>query len=314
VDGVQQSDFDGASLVPSFDDGAATSPRDTQYFEVIGSRSIYFDGWKAVTNHVSEGVRAERERIPGSHEVDDDTWHLYDITTDFAESVDLAAAEPDRLKMLVEKWWFEAGRNQVLPLIDNLHSRGAYMDRGPYPARTQLVFRPGGSPVAEELVPPMVAGMDIAVDLAVPVAADAGLLCAQGDWTNGWALYVKDRVLHFVVNSFGTPHRVVSDQPVADGSVRLEARYRPSPPGGSVTLLVDGETVGSGRVPEDMPFRWQIGGAGLVIGEDWGFPVCDDYEVPFRWTGSIETVTMTLPHHVPERTIEDELEHVLRHE
>jgi arylsulfatase A-like enzyme len=314
VDGADQSAIDGASLLATFGDGAAASPRDTQYFEVIGSRSIYHDGWKAVTDHVSEGVSAERERIPGSHDLDADTWHLYDVAADFAESNDLAEAEPGRLGALVERWWFEAGRNQVLPLIDNLHSRGAFMDRGPYPARTQLVFRPGGNPVAEELVPPMVGGMDIVVVLGEPVDGHEGLLCAQGDWTNGWAFYVLGGVLTFVFNAFGTPTRVTSDVPVADGAVRLEARYRPSRPGGDVELFVDGAQVGDGRLPEDMPFRWQIGGAGLVIGEDGGFPVCDDYEVPFRWTGTISTVTLTLPRHVPVRKLEDELEHVLRHE
>jgi len=314
VDGVGQTPFDGASLVEAFSSATAPAVRETQYFEMVGSRAIYHDGWKAVTDHVSEGVQAERERIPGSHDFGQDTWSLFRLDDDFAEAHDLAAEEPERLAEIVEQWWYEAGRNQVLPLIDNLQGRGMLMDRGPNAGRHVFTFRPGGSPVAEEFVPTMAAGCVIEVELASDANGDEGLLCAQGDWTNGWALYLLGGKLVFVVNAFGNPTRISSQDDVPASARRLTASYRPLAEGGEVTLLVDQQVVGSGRLPLRLPFRWQIGGAGLMIGEDQGFPVTDDYEVPFRWPGAISTVTFTLPGAAPAREMDEEIEHVLRHE
>jgi len=314
VDGADQVPFDGASLVETFSSASAPEIRDTQYFEMVGSRAIYHAGWKAVTDHVSEGVQAERERIPGSQQFDQDVWSLFRLDEDFSEAHDLAAEEPGKLAELKDLWWYEAGRNQVLPLIDSLQGRGMLMDRGPHADRQVFTFRPGGSPVAEEFVPMMFMGCEIEVVLAADAGGADGLLCAQGDWTNGWAMYVLDGRLVFVVNAFGDPTRIVSESLVPASARRLVATYRPTGQGGEVALVVGDEEVGRGRLPLNPPFRWQIGGAGLMIGEDQGFPVTDDYEVPFRWPGQIASVTFTLPGAPPAREMEGEIEQVLRHE
>ncbi|MGF2075879.1 hypothetical protein ACQUFC_20455, partial [Enterococcus casseliflavus] len=82
----------GRSLVATFDDPSAPPPRRVQYFEQVGHRGIWLDGWKATTNHV-----------PGTP-FDDDEWALYDLDRDFSECHDLAAAEPARLRALVDAW------------------------------------------------------------------------------------------------------------------------------------------------------------------------------------------------------------------
>ena len=48
IRGVPQSPLHGASFAHTFDDPAADSRRTTQYFEMMGHRSIYHDGWRAV--------------------------------------------------------------------------------------------------------------------------------------------------------------------------------------------------------------------------------------------------------------------------
>ncbi len=123
VDGVRQRALDGASLLDSFDDAAAPSPRDRQYFELLGSRAIYSDGWKATTNHVGAQISIERELLEGSRSFDDDRWSLFRLADDFAEVDDLAEAEPDKLAELTAAWWSEAERNQVLPLDDTFTGR-----------------------------------------------------------------------------------------------------------------------------------------------------------------------------------------------
>ncbi|MCL4292348.1 MAG: arylsulfatase, partial [Acidimicrobiia bacterium] len=116
VDGVPQQPIDGASALHALRDAGAPSPRRTQYFELLGSRALYHDGWKATTDHVGSQLAVERELVPGSHDFATDRWSLFDLEHDFSEAHDLAAEHPERVDELVARWWTEAGRNQVLPL------------------------------------------------------------------------------------------------------------------------------------------------------------------------------------------------------
>src|SRR5581483_1088190 len=111
VDGVPQQPVDGQSLMPTLSNPAAAELHVTQYFEMLGSRSIYHEGWKATTDHISTGVLDEEERAVGSRSFADDRWELFDLTTDFSEATDRAAGEPERLQRLIELWDTEATRN-----------------------------------------------------------------------------------------------------------------------------------------------------------------------------------------------------------
>ena len=135
--------------------------------------------------------------------------------------------------------------------------------------------------------------------LVLPLPAEAGVqgvVCAQGDWTNGWAFVALGGRLHWLLNRYGVTHRVEGGA-IPQGARELMVEYtREHPGGGPVQLLVDGAVIGESRLPADLPFRWQIGGAPLRIGADAGFPVTDDYEVPFPFSGTIERITFELPH------------------
>src|SRR5262249_24583359 len=118
-----QMSYDGLSLRPVLVDEAAAEVRRTQYYECWGSRAMYADGWKAVTNHVNQLTAAERDSIDGSHDFATDEWALYDTRVDPAEEHDLAAAEPERLAALVDAWFETAERNDVFPLDDGAANR-----------------------------------------------------------------------------------------------------------------------------------------------------------------------------------------------
>ncbi len=104
--GVAQTPLHGASIVSTFDDASAPSPRSIQYFEQMGHRGLWADGWKITTYH-DQG-----------HPFDDDEWGLYHLDKDFAECHDLAAEHPEKLCELIDAWWVEAGQHGVLPLDD----------------------------------------------------------------------------------------------------------------------------------------------------------------------------------------------------
>ncbi len=105
-DGICQIPMQGKSLRAVFDDPNAPAPRDTQYFELWGSRGIYHQGWKAVAFHT-----------PGT-DFESDHWELYNVAADFTETADLASQYPEKLQQLQELWWAEAAKNGALPLLE----------------------------------------------------------------------------------------------------------------------------------------------------------------------------------------------------
>ena len=296
VDGVGQQPVHGASLVSTFDDDGAPSPRDTQYFEMLGSRAMVHGKWKATTDHISQGVPDEEELLIGSRDFTTDRWCLFDLDADFSEAHDLADEHPDVVAMLESLWWAEAGRNHVLPLDDSLVGRAITIEPSPHPQRYRWTYRPVDRPIAEEATPPMFGGFRVRVTVEAATGAESGVLCAQGDWNNGWALLALDGHFAYVLNRFGVTHRVVADGPIPAGTTELRAEYtREDSGGGPVRLFAGDEPIGEGRIPKDLPFRWQIGGARFHIGLDRGLPVSDDYAVPFPYSGTIRGVAIELP-------------------
>jgi hypothetical protein len=115
----------------------------------------------------------------------------------------------------------------------------------------------------------------------------------MGDWTNGWALVVLAGRPCFLVNLAGTGYRIRAGDPLAPGRHQVGFRFLPDGTGGGTgVVLVDETPVGSGSLPRGMGASgMQIGGGGLRLGHDAGFPVSDDYRPPFPWTGTLHQVT-----------------------
>lgn len=279
--GVPQLPVEGVSFAYSFTESAVATRHTTQYYEMLGHRAIWKDGWKAVTRH-KQGEPFE-----------DDRWMLYDTTADFAECRDLAEARPDKLREMVEAWWLEAGRYNVLPLDDR--STELFIMRRP-DARGPLLaqrFRPGTPHIDRFAVPDIRnRSFTIRATFTRATAGAEGVLVACGAATGGYSLYVKDNRLAFVYNRIGKPTLIQSADTLPVGRCEVALRYvKTADNEGTATLLVDGREVGAA------PLRlapWRQTMYGMDIGADHGSTVTDAYSSPFAFTGTLEHVDYEL--------------------
>lgn len=279
--GVDQMPVTGVEMNATFDAADAPAGKTVQYFEMMGHRAIYHDGWKAVTRH-TQGVP-----------FDDDVWELYHLATDRSECRDLAAQEPERLAAMIELWWEEAEREGVLPLDDRtIELFGTrFRDRSPHRADRHYTYRPPVSFLPAQ-VAPAIGGRswDLDADVHLPVGAE-GVLYATGTENAGLSLFVADGHLTFDYNCFGDHHVVSSPDPVPDGSHVLGVRFRREGRGAGVSLVVDDVAVAATQVPFAMTM---ISSTGASLGLDHGSAVSEAYRAPFPFTGTIRRIDVQL--------------------
>ncbi|MGH2458815.1 MAG: arylsulfatase, partial [Chloroflexota bacterium] len=281
IDGVTQSPIAGQSFAASFDDAQVPSRRQTQYYEMLGCRALYHEGWKVVAYHPLEGTSysGRDPRAP----FDDDPWELYHIAEDFSECHDLADQYPGKLRRLIQRWWTEAGRYDVLPLDNRMGSRLALWRPG-VPPRERYVYYPGATPVPEAAaVDVRNRSFRIAARATIPTGGAEGVLLAQGSRFGGWTFFIKGCCLRYTYNYLGlAEYRIVSDQPVPTGPVELGFQFTKTGEfAGTGALLIDGKQVGEGSIPHTVPVQYTVAaGEGLCCGFDGGIAVTDEYAAP----------------------------------
>src|SRR5262249_25313936 len=199
VDGIAQEPMDGTSFVYTFDDPEADERHSVQYFEVIGSRAIYKDGWWACARLDKAPWDLSPETLapygPGSGwNPDEDDWELYYLPDDFAQARNLAADQPERLAELKQLFWEEARRNRVLPLLGSICVFFGILP--PLPTVTRFAFAGDVQNVQKGLVP-RIAGRSYAIEaeLEVPDGGAEGVIVANADFIGGWALWIDDKGL-----------------------------------------------------------------------------------------------------------------------
>ncbi|MEQ6901308.1 arylsulfatase [Nocardioides sp. YIM 152588] len=290
VDGVTQQPVDGGSMLPSIDDAGAAEHRKVQYFEMMGSRGIYADGWKAVTDYVANQF-GEREVLGGSHDFATDRWSLFRLTDDFSEAVDVADQHPDVVRRLEELWWAEAGRNQVLPLFEFPDSM-VHMHPGAYPPPQRAWYTPGGGPIHDSQLPMTVGGFEMRARIVVPEGGVEGVITAIGDRHGGWGWYLLEGRPVATFALFSGPVRLACPDPLTPGPHELALQYLPGAEP-RAALLVDGEERASAALPGLFFFpNLSTAGIGMFVGRDQGFAVGDDYRPPFAFTGDLLEVEL----------------------
>jgi arylsulfatase len=308
IGGVEQSPLEGTSFAYLLDDAGAPERHTTQYFEMLGSRGIYHEGWKAVT--FKPLAQLYDDGIDPDAPFSDDVWELFHVAEDFSEHDDLAAAHPEKLAELVDRWWEEARRYQVLPL-DNRPLAALMAPRRAHDTRSRYVFWPGGAVVPESsTVNVRNRPHRITADVEVPDDTELeGVLLAMGTALGGWSFQLRSGRLRYVHNYLGKElHLVTSAVNVPAGTHSLAFAFDTVGDfSGTGRLLVDGQVVGEGAIPHVTPARYSITGGGITCGWEQGPPVGDDYRAPFAFNGVLRRVVVEVggrPHHDPEAEFE----------
>ncbi len=173
----------GTSFAYTFDTPDEPTRKRVQYFETLGDRAIWADGWKAVARHTSGA------------DYDSDVWELFHADQDFSETNNLATEHPQRLDALVELWRVEADRYGVLPLADN--TLQLYQDAVPAP-RATYVFYPAMTRLDRLSAPDIYNyGSRFAARVRLTDDRASGVIIASGDSSCGYELYLKDGYLCF---------------------------------------------------------------------------------------------------------------------
>ncbi len=292
IDSVEQSRIDGVDFSYLLGHGGGAEPGRhlTQHFEMFGSRAIYHQGWKAVTFHPVGPLYPDG--LNPNAPFDDDVWELYHVETDVSETKDLAQEQPERLRKLIDLWWDEAGRNQVLPLDNRI--LWALVHPKPDARREREYFRyfQDGAQVPESVaVNVRNRSHALVVDITVPDGVvPQGTLLALGSALGGWSLHVRDGRPRYVHNLYGKElHLIASDESVGPGTHSIEFTFdKDHGLGGTGTLRCDGRVVAQGSISRFTPQAFNGVGAGLTCGYEWGPAVGNDYIAPDRFNAIID--------------------------
>ena len=283
--GQNQIPIAGASFAYAFDEPNSPTPKEAQYFEMIGHRGIWADGWKAVTRH-RRGT-----------EWSDDEWELYHVDEDFSESNNLAKAEPERLRALIDRWWVEAGRHGVLPLDDRTLEINQPSQRPGAPhAGLRYHYTPPIAHLPVEVSPALDLGswtIEASISRDTPEAQ--GVIFNRGSIHTGVTFYLKHNHLHFDYHAYDDWARIRSDVALPVGDCVIGVALQSDAPSGpaQITLSIDGRNVGSGEVAV-LQRRVLFAHGEADIGADRRSPVGDNYDPPFEFEGEIHTVDIEI--------------------
>jgi arylsulfatase A-like enzyme len=319
VDGIRQSPIEGVSMLYTFDkkNEKAPSTHKTQYFEMFGDRAIYHEGWMAGT----KVMRAPWVQFPPKLGVLDYPWELYDLTRDWTQSDDVAAKNPAKLKEMQEIFWKEAEKYQVLPLDASLVSRlitprpSITAGRNVFTWTRPLTGTPNGDAPSV-----LNASYNFKAEVDIPQGGAEGMLITQGGRFGGYGFYLLKNKPVFLWNLVDLKRiRWEGPEALSPGRHTLEFDFKYDGlgmgtlmfgstsgigRGGTGVLKVDGRKVATQKMENTLPFilQWD---ENLDVGSDTGSPVDDrDYQVPFKFTGKIDRITLTIDR--PKLKPEDE--------
>lgn len=277
----------------AFDDAKAKGRHTTQYFEMLGSRAIYQDGWWAGTRHGQDGVTIDH--VVKENYFEEDVWELYDRQNDFSLATDVAAQHPEKLKVLQAVFEREAPKYNVYPLSSAAELQTA--ERPGLISGNKASYGPGTVRLPEDAVIDIKnRSFSLVAEIENVDGKAEGVLVTCGGETGGYVLMVQKGKPTFIYNYLGQERSTIaSSEPLPKGksTIRVDFAYDGGGmgKGGTGTLSLNGKKVGEGRIAKTAPFTFSFDDT-FDVGEDWGTPVSSAYKVPFKFTGTLKQVTV----------------------
>ncbi|HQT79049.1 MAG: arylsulfatase, partial [Rhodospirillales bacterium 20-64-7] len=322
VDGIAQKPIEGVSLAYTFDKATANapSPHHIQYFEMMGVQGLYDDGWmlSAVPLRVPWQLVGKVVQNPASAF----KFELYDIHHDWTQFTDVAEANPGKVQEMTDLMFAQFAKYQVLPLDASVTTR--MVTPRPSMSAGRRVFNYSGIPMAgipRGTAPSLLnTSYTITANIDVPPGGADGMIVTDGGRFGGYGLYLLKGKPVFLWNMLDLSRiRWEGPDVLAPGKHTLEYDFKYAGLGiatlafnnssgigraGVGTLKVDGTVVSTQTMPHTVPITlpWD---ETFDVGMDTGTPVDDqDYKVPFRFTGTIDKLTVVVE--PPKLTPEDE--------
>jgi len=297
INGVAQKPIEGISMAYSFDRPKAPSMRLTQYFEIAGNRGIYHDGWVACTTpHITPWDDATK--IPPIDVISGYSWELYHVAEDFSEAVNIVDKYPDKLRELQLLFYAEASKYNALPLDDTTFARMDVSIR-PSLTRGRTEFKYSGTliRIPEGSAPNLKnKSYRITADVVLPKGSEQGVIVTQGGYSAGYALMLEKGKPVFHYNFASLAHYSIAGKDAlkpGKHTIVFDFQYDGGGigKGGTGILSVDGKQVAKGRIDKTMPVRISLDET-FDVGEDTGTPVDLSYDVPFKFTGTIDKLVV----------------------
>jgi arylsulfatase len=302
INGAAQRPIEGVSMMYTFDNPNAPPARRTQYFELVGNRALYHDGWIACTTP----KRPPWINLGGSTKdpADDYEWELYNVEKDFSEAKNLVKDNPKKLRELQDLWWTEAAKYNVLPLDDRMAERIDVTIRPSLTAgRTKFTYYAGMKRIPEGSAPvTRNRSFTITAKVDIPKGGASGVLATMGGRFGGWGLLVMDgkpRFNYTLSTQDKYRWQVAAKDKLSPGkhTIHLDFKYDGGGIGKGATavLSVDGKEVAKGRIERTVTIRYSLDEC-FDVGEDSGTPVAEDYadRMPFRFSGTLIRLVMDL--------------------
>lgn len=281
VGGVKQDKIEGISLGYSVANASAPSQHITQYYEINGTRAIYHNGWKAGALHKSGSA------------FDKDVWELYNVAVDPTETTDLAAKHPEKLKELKALFDSEGKKYNVFPLKDTLFQDFA-RSHSAYKGQEVVELKPEIGHIYTLSAPPINSVYyRLTVDVDIPANGAEGVLIANGGRFGGSSIFVQDGKLHYAQTNGIESALVTSEGPVKTGKSKLTVEFNPNLwSGADIALYQDGKAIGKGKAPVKFGIAYFSYDEGFDIGRDQQTPVSEKYQVPYKFTGTLDKITI----------------------
>lgn len=296
--GVAQEPLDGVSFAYTFNDADAKGTKTTQYFEVMGSRGIYKDGWFAGTFGPRIPWDPAASKLAGWNS-NEDVWELYDINNDFSQAHDLAKDNPEKLQRMKDAFLVEAANNNVFPIGGSLYAIAYHPEEIKASTLTEWNLYEGMTRIPESQAPKFMSGFSTHSTITATIPENAsGVLYAVGGISAGFTVYMDKGVLHAEYNAMTlNRYKVRSKDVIPTGKVIIEVMVKaqekkPLAPS-LITLKVNGQVVGEVMAETTVPAVFTASES-FDVGMDLGSAVALDYHerVPFPFNGNIEKLTI----------------------